>query len=123
MDVYVAHSPAGTSVKNLVHWSQVYHKNRFQAYDYGTKEKNMEKYNQVTPPIYKIEDIKIPIALWTGGEDLFVNSRDFKALKLQISNLIYHQHIPEWQHLDYIWGLDATERMYMDIIKIMKRYQ
>ncbi|KAM6443655.1 lipase member M-like [Liasis olivaceus] len=123
MDVYVAHSPAGTSVKNLVHWSQVYRKNRFQAYDYGTKEKNMEKYNQVTPPIYKIEDIKIPIALWTGGEDLFVSPRDFKALKLRISNLIYHQHIPEWQHLDYIWGLDATERMYVDIIKIMKRYQ
>ncbi|XP_063163511.1 lipase member M-like [Candoia aspera] len=122
LDMYVAHSPAGTSVKNIVHWMQIYNKKQFQAYDYGTEIKNMENYNQVTPPVYKIEDIKIPIALWTGGEDLFVNPRDSEALIARISNLIYHGCIPEWNHLDFIWGLDATERMYVGIIEIMERY-
>ncbi|XP_029143120.1 lysosomal acid lipase/cholesteryl ester hydrolase-like [Protobothrops mucrosquamatus] len=122
MDVYVAHSPAGTSVQNIFHWKQIHNKKGFQAYDYGTKEKNMEKYNQMTPPVYKIEDIKIPIALWSGGNDLFVNIRDVEALIARLSNVIYHQHVPEWQHLDYIWGLDAIEIMYMRIIEIMKSY-
>ncbi|XP_039191873.1 lysosomal acid lipase/cholesteryl ester hydrolase-like [Crotalus tigris] len=122
MDVYIAHSPAGTSVQNIFHWKQIHNKKGFQAYDYGTKEKNMEKYNQIIPPVYKIEDIKIPIALWSGGNDLFVNIRDVEALISRLSNVIYHQHVPEWQHLDYIWGLDATEIMYMRIIEIMKSY-
>ncbi|XP_070802225.1 lysosomal acid lipase/cholesteryl ester hydrolase-like [Pituophis catenifer annectens] len=123
MDMYVAHSPAGTSVQNLLHWKQIYHEKVFQAYDYGTKEKNMEKYNQTTPPVYKIEDIKIPFAFWYGGNDLLVNIKDLQALLARLGNVIYHQHVPEWQHLDYIWGLDAPEVMYMHIIEIMKKYQ
>uniref|UniRef100_A0A670ZK81 Lipase n=1 Tax=Pseudonaja textilis TaxID=8673 RepID=A0A670ZK81_PSETE len=120
IDMYIAHCPAGTSAQNILHWKQVGFV--FQAYDYGTKKKNMEKYNQMTPPVYKIEDIKIPVALWSGGNDLFANITDVEALIARLSNVIYHQHVPEWQHLDYIWGLDATEVMYMRIIEIMKRY-
>ncbi|XP_054839235.1 lipase member N-like [Eublepharis macularius] len=122
LDVYVAHSPAGTSSQNYLHWRQVFLEKQFKAYDYGFQGKNMQKYNQTTPPVYKIEDIKIPIALWTGGQDLFTNSEDVALLSSQISNLVYENHIPEWNHLDFIWGLDATERMYMKIIETMKRY-
>ncbi|XP_032087579.1 lipase member N-like [Thamnophis elegans] len=122
MDMYVAHSPAGTSEQNLLHWKQNYNKKVFEAYDYGTKEKNMEKYNQMTPPVYKLEDIKIPVALWSGGNDLLVNIKDVQELIARLSNVIHHQHVPEWQHLDFIWGLDATEVMYMPIIEIMKKY-
>ncbi|KYO42356.1 hypothetical protein Y1Q_0022212 [Alligator mississippiensis] len=45
-DVYVAHAPAGTAVQNILHWHQVCRAKQFQAYDYGSKVKNMEKYNQ-----------------------------------------------------------------------------
>ncbi|KAK9400680.1 Lipase, partial [Crotalus adamanteus] len=126
---YVGHSEGTTAGfisfstwPELAEKIKIHNKKGFQAYDYGTKEKNMEKYNQIIPPVYKIEDIKIPIALWSGGNDLFVNIRDVEALISRLSNVIYHQHVPEWQHLDYIWGLDATEIMYMRIIEIMKSY-
>uniref|UniRef100_A0ABM5FVD3 Lipase n=1 Tax=Pogona vitticeps TaxID=103695 RepID=A0ABM5FVD3_9SAUR len=122
LDVYVAHSPAGTSVRNILHWFQLHKANLFQAYDYGSKEKNMEKYNQTTPPVYKIEDIKIPVALWTGGQDLCTDPKEIAVLSSRINNLIYQNHIPEWQHLDFIWGLDATEKMFMHIIDTMKKY-
>ncbi|KAL8187087.1 UNVERIFIED_CONTAM: hypothetical protein K2H54_032778 [Gekko kuhli] len=102
-------------------WPKVFIEKEFKAYDYKSKEKNMEKYNQTTPPVYKIEDIKIPIELWTGGNDLFVHSKDAALLHSKISNIVDEHHIPEWQHLDFIWGLDATERMYMKIIEKMKR--
>ncbi|XP_048362954.1 lipase member M-like [Sphaerodactylus townsendi] len=120
--MYVAHSPAGTSLQNFLHWCQMTLTKDFMAYDYGSQEKNMQKYNQTTPPVYKIEDIKIPIAIWTGGNDLFIHSKDIDLLRSKISNLVSENHIPEWQHLDFIWGLDAPERMYVNIIEMMKRY-
>ncbi|XP_062989352.1 lysosomal acid lipase/cholesteryl ester hydrolase-like [Elgaria multicarinata webbii] len=118
-DMYMAHFPAGTSIQNGLHWHQLLNGKVFRAYDHGSEEKNMAKYNQTTPPVYKVEDIKTPIAYWTGGRDLLVHPNDVAALRLRIKNLIYEKHIPEWQHLDFIIGLDATERMYMKIMEIM----
>nr|XP_008114494.2 PREDICTED: lysosomal acid lipase/cholesteryl ester hydrolase isoform X1 [Anolis carolinensis] len=122
LDIYTAHNPAGTSVQNGLHWRQSHRTKPFRAYDYGCPKKNMEKYNQTAPLIYKIKNIKIPIAIWTGGQDFFVIPEDAAMLSSQISNLIYKKQIPEWEHLDFIWGLDAPERLYMDIIKIAKKF-
>ncbi|KAK2523501.1 lysosomal acid lipase/cholesteryl ester hydrolase [Columba guinea] len=121
MDVYVGHSPAGTSVQNIIHWHQIIYGDRFQAYDYGSKE-NTKKYNQSFPPAYKIEKIGIPIAVWSGGKDTFADPKDMAKLLPRITNLIYHEHFPTWGHLDFIWGLDATERMYWKIIELIRKY-
>ncbi|NXD13452.1 LICH hydrolase, partial [Nothocercus nigrocapillus] len=119
-DVYVAHSPAGTSVQNLFHWHQLIHANRFQAYDYGTKE-NMKKYNQSTPPAYEIEKISTPIALWSGGRDKFADPKDMARLLPRIKKLIYYDNFPDWGHLDFIWGLDAAKKMYWKITELIRK--
>ncbi|NXI28424.1 LIPM Lipase, partial [Sterrhoptilus dennistouni] len=121
VDVYVGHSPAGTSAQNIFHWRQLTHTDQFQAYDYGSKE-NLKKYNQTAPPVYKIEEIKTPIAVWSGGQDTFADPKDMAKLLSRITNLIYHDHFPTWGHLDFIWGLDATEKMYLKIIELLKKY-
>uniref|UniRef100_A0A672TSF6 Lipase n=1 Tax=Strigops habroptila TaxID=2489341 RepID=A0A672TSF6_STRHB len=121
-DVYVGHSPAGTSVQNIIHWHQVQlSAGQLQAYDYGSKE-NMKKYNQSTPPAYKIEEISTPIAVWSGGQDEFADPKDMAKLLPQIKNLLYHEHFPSWGHLDFIWGLDATEKMYQKIVELMTKF-
>ncbi|KAM6265924.1 gastric triacylglycerol lipase-like [Porphyrio hochstetteri] len=121
IDTYVGHSPAGTSVQNIIHWLQLTHTEHLQAYDYGSKE-NMKKYNQSTPPVYKIEKIRTPIAVWSGGNDKFADPKDMAELLPRISNLIYHEHFPAWGHLDFIWGLDATEKMYRKIIELLGKH-
>nr|XP_025039615.1 lipase member M-like [Pelodiscus sinensis] len=121
LPMYVAHSPAGTSMQNILHWRQVLYSKQLQSYDYGSKEKNMEKYNQTTPPIYKIEEMKMPIAVWSAERDLFADPRDLDALLDRITNLIYHMRFPDWEHLDFIWGLDAPKRMYAKIIEMMEQ--
>ncbi|NXE38949.1 LICH hydrolase, partial [Ptilorrhoa leucosticta] len=121
VDAYTGHYPAGTSVQNVIHWHQILCADQFQAYDYGCKE-NMKKYNQTAPPVYKIEEITIPTAVWSAGEDKFGDPKDMARLLSQITNLIYHEHFPAWGHLDFIWGLDATEKMYLKIIELMKKY-
>lgn len=72
--------------------------------------------------MYKIEEIKTPIAVWSGGQDKFADPKDMAKLLPRITNLIYHENFPAWGHLDFIWGMDATEKMYMKIIELLKKY-
>ncbi|NWZ80323.1 LICH hydrolase, partial [Poecile atricapillus] len=120
-DSYSGHYPAGTSVQNVIHWHQIIRADQFQAYDYGCKE-NMKKYNQTAPPVYKIEEIKTPTAVWSGGQDKLADPKDMARLLPRITNLIYHEHFPAWGHLDFLWGLDAPEKMYLKIIQLLKKY-
>ncbi|NXP29901.1 LICH hydrolase, partial [Scytalopus superciliaris] len=121
IDIFVGHYPAGTSVQNAIHWHQVMRADQFQAYDYGSKE-NMKKYNQTVPPVYKIEEITIPTVVWSGGQDIPADPKDMARLLPRITNLVYHEHFPAWGHLDFLWGLDAAEKMYMKIIELLKKY-
>lgn len=77
---------------------------------------------QTTPPAYKIEKLKMPIAVWNGGHDLIADPKDTAMLLPQFTNLVFHEHVLEWDHLDFIWGLDATKRMYAKIMDLMKKY-
>ncbi|XP_015143902.2 lipase member M [Gallus gallus] len=121
IDVYVGHYPAGTSVQNIIHWHQLSHTDRFQAYDYGSKI-NMQKYNQTTPPAYEIEKISTPIAVWSGGQDKFADPKDITKLLSRINNLYYHENFPFWGHLDFVWGLDAGEKMFRKIAELIRKY-
>ncbi|KAI5942382.1 Lipase member M [Manis javanica] len=120
-NVYVAHTPAGTSVQNILHWSQAVYSGELQAFDWGNETKNLEKGNQPTPTRYKVRDMTVPTAMWTGGQDWLSNPDDVKTLLPDVTNLIYHKNIPEWAHVDFIWGLDAPHRMYNEIIHLMKQ--
>ncbi|NXL31061.1 LIPM Lipase, partial [Glaucidium brasilianum] len=122
VNVYMAQTSDGTSVQNIVHWSQEAHSGKFQAYDWGSSKRNMEKYQQATPPLYNVEEMTVPTAAWTGGQDLLADPKDAAILLSQIKRLIYHKRIHEWAHPDFIWGLDAPLHMYNEIIDLMQKY-
>ncbi|XP_015202324.1 gastric triacylglycerol lipase isoform X2 [Lepisosteus oculatus] len=118
--VYTTHCPAGTSVQNMLHWRQLIKTRKLMAFDYGTSG-NMAHYNQPTPPQYHIRDMKVPTALWSGGHDWLADPKDVALLLTQISNLVYHKDISHWEHLDFIWGLDANQLMYSEMVKLMNQ--
>ncbi|XP_063162238.1 lipase member M-like [Candoia aspera] len=122
INIYVARSPAGTSVQNILHWSQTFRCGLFKGFDWGDEMKNKKKHNQFTPPLYKVDDMTVPTAVWTGAKDLLSDPKDITILLPQIKHLVSHKSIPEWAHLDFIWGLDAPQRMYNEIIDLMKKY-
>uniref|UniRef100_A0A2K6K103 Lipase n=1 Tax=Rhinopithecus bieti TaxID=61621 RepID=A0A2K6K103_RHIBE len=107
-NVYVAHTLAGTSVQNILHWSQV-------------RMLNLQSLLNPTPVRYRVRDMTVPTAMWTGGQDWLSNPEDVKMLLSEVTNLIYHKNIPEWAHVDFIWGLDAPQRMYNEIIHLMQQ--
>ncbi|XP_049615985.1 gastric triacylglycerol lipase [Syngnathus scovelli] len=120
--VYTTHCPAGTSVQNMLHWAQaVSGGGKLSAFDFGVAG-NMKHYNQSTPPHYHVQDMKVPTAIFSGGRDTLADPKDVALLLTQVSNLVFQQHIPHWDHLDFIWGLDAPQLMFPAILKLLQQY-
>ncbi|XP_053244639.1 putative lysosomal acid lipase/cholesteryl ester hydrolase [Podarcis raffonei] len=123
IDVYLSHFPAGTSIQNMLHWVQIVKAGKFKGFDWGSKEANMAHHNQSTPPFHNVQRMTLPTAVWSGGNDWIADSKDMALLLPQIPNLVYHKDVPEWQHLDFIIGYDAPQRMYIEIMDLMQTYK
>uniref|UniRef100_A0A8I3Q175 Lipase n=1 Tax=Canis lupus familiaris TaxID=9615 RepID=A0A8I3Q175_CANLF len=66
MDVYMSQNPAGTSIQNMVHWSQLFNSSHLRAFDWGSPALNLVHFNQATPPFYNVTDMNVSTA--TGME-------------------------------------------------------
>ncbi|NXU19525.1 LIPM Lipase, partial [Pardalotus punctatus] len=117
LDVYLSHFPDYTSVKNLLHWGQTAKTGEFKRFDY--RQRNMAKYNQPTPPFYRIEAMTVPVALWSGGHDWVSPPVETQRLLSHLTSVIHHEHFPDWNHFDPHWGLNAPQRVYRRMVALM----
>ncbi|XP_076981470.1 lipase member N [Tamandua tetradactyla] len=122
MGMYMSHAPTGSSVQNILHIKQLYGSNELRAYDWGNKVENMHHYNQSRPPLYDLTAMTVPTAVWAAGKDVLITPQDVARVLPQIKNLSYFNLLPDWNHFDFIWGLDAAQRVYSKIIALMKAY-
>jgi len=120
--VYLTHTPAGTSMKNMIHFSQLVRDGYFQKYDYGFFG-NMYTYKSWNPPKYKIKKVNVPVVLISGHNDWLADPKDVAWLRKQLPQVISHQKIVKYNHLDFIWGMSARNKVYKPIIKMVRRYQ
>ncbi|XP_064572323.1 putative lysosomal acid lipase/cholesteryl ester hydrolase [Zonotrichia leucophrys gambelii] len=118
LDVYLSHFPDYTSVKNLVHWGQTAKTAEFKQFDYGLR--NIEKYNQLSPPSYEIEAMRVPVAVWSGGHDWVTPHKETERLLSRLTHVVHHEHFPDWNHFDHHWGLNAPQRMYQRMVAMME---
>ncbi|XP_009681485.1 lipase member M isoform X2 [Struthio camelus] len=119
IDVYLSHYPDSTSLKTMLHWRQLYLTGDFKYYDYG--KDNMLHYNQTTPPFYELENMKAPLAAWYGGKDWISAPEDVNITLSRITNVAYKKYIPEFVHLDFLWGMKAYEEVYREILELMEQ--
>lgn len=55
---FMAYSqPGGTSVRNMVHWSQLARSGEFRMFDFGKDTLNVSAYGQKDPPLVKTERV------------------------------------------------------------------
>lgn len=79
---------------------------------------------QSTPPLYNVDQMRTPVALFTGTNDFLADPIDVENLMGHLTNsMVYHKDIDEWEHLDFIWAMDAATECYRDIVDQIRKYE
>eukprot|EP01084_Bolivina_argentea_P145234 254597_1 len=117
VDVYVSETPADTGVKNMIHWSQGVKHNKFQMFDYGTKEENEAHYGPQypEPPTYNLSMVTMPIGLYSGTHDWLADAKDVEHLRQELPSNTIKQDVTVdgFAHLDFVWGITANKNVYL----------
>ncbi|KAM7532671.1 hypothetical protein Aperf_G00000130057 [Anoplocephala perfoliata] len=128
--VYIAHSPAGTSVQNIVHYCQGMWRDQFVAFDFGSASANLAKYNRTTPPPYGLtaSAINLPTRVYWGGKDWLATPYDVQRILREMTadprvDDVSDVYLEDYNHLDFVLGVDAPRRVYTDIINFFERFQ
>uniref|UniRef100_A0A914CBE6 Partial AB-hydrolase lipase domain-containing protein n=1 Tax=Acrobeloides nanus TaxID=290746 RepID=A0A914CBE6_9BILA len=119
--IYLAHNPAGTSTRNILHFTQMVKHRKHLAFDYGRKE-NMIRYGRPTPLAYNISRIRVPMYLYYSDADWLATSSDIQEYLLPNLNKLWlreAKNLNDFNHNDFLWGLRAPTEVYRPIIDII----
>ncbi|XP_043796542.1 lipase 3-like [Apis laboriosa] len=122
LSLITQYDPAGSSVNQFVHFAQSIHSGKFRKYDYGIG--NLKKYGKIYPPDYELAKIKIPVYLYYGANDIFINVEDLNDLYKALPNAQKFL-VPSktFAHLDFVWGKHVDVLVYNQIFAFMERYK
>lgn len=125
LEVYLAHTPAGTSIQNILHWAQMVRSKKSSMFDYG-RTLNLERYGEIAPPEYEIESITNEhIALFSSRNDWLADSADVQLLKSRLKVPLLQDYIvpfEKWNHIDFIWGEQAAQYVNEPLIKLLDKF-
>jgi alpha-beta hydrolase superfamily lysophospholipase len=76
---------------------------------------------QDTPPEYHPENLQMPVALFYGGNDKLADKDDVRKLIPKLKHLIKAIEIPIFEHLDFIWAMNAVDPVYKPMMDMMKQ--
>ncbi len=77
---YVAHYPAGTSLKAYQHILQLAASGKFRKFDYGRSDENLRIYGTSEPPEYPIDLIEKKVLIVAGMHDRMGSIEDARKL-------------------------------------------
>nr|AWU67119.1 putative triacylglycerol lipase [Crangon crangon] len=120
LPVILSHGSEGTSTKTLIHYAQEVNSGKFRRYDYGYYG-NMKVYHRHTPPSYDLTKVTAPVNLLWASNDWLADPTDVKYLNKHLPNVVFNMKIPlpEFNHIDFIWGIDCDKLVYKRILKYM----
>lgn len=118
LPVIAGHVPAGSSVKQLLHFAQLIKSGKFQMYDHGPL-KNLKLYGHLIPPEYDLNKVTTPVAVVYGANDLSTHVKDMEYLYQKLKNPMgkYLVVWPKWSHQDYLYAIDVDKYVYEPIMK------
>jgi lysosomal acid lipase/cholesteryl ester hydrolase len=124
LPVITKYAPAGSSTKQMLHYAQEIRSAKFRQYDFGMID-NLKKYGSVNPPNYDLKKITAPTFLIYSKNDWLSAEKDVDRLctgmptackgKILMSDF-------QFNHLDYMYGIDAASLVYNKVISLFARY-
>ncbi|XP_075991979.1 lipase 3-like isoform X2 [Anticarsia gemmatalis] len=123
LPVVLGHTPAGASAKQFIHYGQLYKSGKFVQFDYGLIG-NKRRYGTYKPPSYDLTAVKTPVFLHYAENDWLSTPKDVKKLAeaMPAAVGIYRVPLPTFNHLDFVFAINATELIYNRLIKIMSQF-
>lgn len=112
---FLKHVAHAVSIKQILHFSQLCSSGKFRQYDY--LEKNRKQYNSSTPPEYNLQNIKIPVYLYSGGSDALVSERDIEHLNEILPNVRKYRSFRNFNHADFNYGKNSRSMVFEEIFK------
>lgn len=110
----MCHTPNGASVNQLLHFSQELRYGFFGKYMHDTK----------IPDDFELWRISVPISLHFSPHDRFTNPADIDRLIPLLNNsLVYAQTVDEFNHGDFVNGIQAAQLVYSEILRIFNEHQ
>jgi len=114
----VSHTPAGTSVRNVVHFAQLYNHAYYAHYDYGLFG-NIANYGQQNPPKYNLATTTAPVTVFWGLNDWLAVPEDVEWLTSQLPNLRQSFLVDQFNHLDFLWAIEVDRYVNSRILDIL----
>merc|ERR1711860_210687 len=107
LETIMHHTPAGASSHTILHYGQECYTGGFMNYDH--QGDNVEYYGQPNTPPYDLSKVTVPTSIYWGQNDWFTVAEDLLELVTRLPNLYDNYEVPyyNWNHLDFLWGIDA----------------
>ncbi|XP_073959258.1 lipase 3-like [Choristoneura fumiferana] len=121
--VQLGHVPAGASFRQFTHFAQNMRSKKFRRYDHGHVG-NIKTYGTWSPPQYDLQEVRAPIHLYYSLSDIRATVNDIRRLRYELPNVKEVIQIPlySFNHLDFMWAIDAKTLVYDHVIKTMNSY-
>ncbi|CAH1105282.1 unnamed protein product [Psylliodes chrysocephalus] len=121
--LFFANYPAGAATKQLVHYGQEVNTANFEKFDNGLLG-NLQAYNSIFPPDYNISKITAPVHFIYASNDFLAAVVDVQRLYSQLPNgqELYNVPLQTFNHLDFLFGINATNLVYDRIKQILASY-
>ncbi|XP_053675174.1 uncharacterized protein LOC128725421 [Anopheles nili] len=111
--VFLGHFPAGASLRQLHHFSQIIRTARFARYSTGSPA-----------PLYNLTRATVPVVVYYGMNDHVVNFRDALQLADEVPNLagVYRIADGRFTHSDFILAKNAARLLNAHLLHQLDRY-
>lgn len=77
------------------------------------------------PPVYPLEKIRAPVALFRGLADIGTHPRDYEDFRQRLRHVLVADYTvpdPKFTHLDFLFNFNATEILHVPMMNLMRNY-
>lgn len=105
-----------------MHYGQEYESDHFRRYDHGWIQNYIE-YKRLTPPDYILQNVKAKVAIYYSVADSLAVVADVQRLANELPNVVSNNLVAHetFNHIDFVWSMNAPRLIYSSIISAMKR--
>jgi len=118
--IYLEHYASSISTRPYLHYAQLFeYRMELKKFDFGDKAENIKRYGYEEPPSYNLQNVQIPVAIFTAEHDLFHPPSGGKVLAQVLPNVIKYQDIPGFGNGLWKYAIDADKAFHYPLIDMM----